>query len=114
MATKDRVVPEERHYGDHRPYPDPPAHLEDLAGPDVCVVELPVTIYWGPKRRYDLSKEADRRIVYERVLREAASTDEVGQYVNGAALVAVWPRLWLPRRVRQRWEERFPELTPAA
>lgn len=114
MATGDRVGPEERHYGDHRPYPEPPERLLDLAGPTGGVVELPITIDWGPKRRYDVSRDADRRILYERVLREAAGAEDVARYVNGGALVEVWPRLWLPRRVRQRWEERFPELVPAA
>jgi hypothetical protein len=36
------------------------------------MIELPVTIDWGPKRVYDIARDADRRIVYERVLREAA------------------------------------------
>jgi hypothetical protein len=53
-------------------------------------------------------------VVYERVLREAASTDEVSRYVNGRALVEVWSRLWLPQRVRRLWEDRFPELTAQA
>jgi hypothetical protein len=88
--------------------------LADLTGPTAGVVELPITIDWGPKRRYDLADDADRRIVYERVLREAADAEEVGRYVNGSILVEVWPRLWLPQRVRQVWERRFPELTHAA
>jgi hypothetical protein len=78
------------------------------------LVELPVTIDWGPNRTYDLDLDADRRVVYERVLREAASTDEISRYVNGRALVEVWSRLWLPQRVRRLWEDSFPELTQAA
>ncbi|MBO0692086.1 MAG: hypothetical protein J2P58_04230 [Acidimicrobiaceae bacterium] len=105
---------EQHRYADHRPYPEPPAQLADLTGPTGGVIELPITIDWGPRRHYDLGTDADRRILYERVLREAPDTKEVGRYVNGAILVEVWPRLFLPRRVRQRWEERFPELTRAA
>ncbi len=108
------AVTEQRRYADHRPYPDPPRRLTDLTGPSSGVVELPITIDWGPRRRYDLGAEADRRIVYERVLREAADAEEVGRYVNGAILVDVWSRLWLPQRVRRAWEQRFPELTHAA
>jgi excisionase family DNA binding protein len=108
------VVTEQRRYADHRPYPDPPARLADLTGPTSGVVELPITINWGPRRRYDLGTDADRRIVYERVLREAGDAEEVGRYVNGAILVDVWSRLWLPQRVRAAWEQRFPELTHAA
>ena len=48
------------------------------------------------------------------MLREAASTVEVCRYVNGRALLDVWGRPWLPRRVRTNWEERFPELVRAA
>jgi excisionase family DNA binding protein len=108
------VVTDQRRYADHRPYPEPPARLADLTGPTSGVVELPITIDWGPKRGYDLGRDADRRVVYEMVLQEAADAEEVARYVNGAVLVQVWPRLWLPRRVRQRWEERFSELTQVA
>jgi hypothetical protein len=87
--------------------------LADLTGPISGVVELPITIDWGPRRRYDLGADADRRVVYERVLQEAADAEDVARYVNGLVLVEVWPRLFLPRRVRQRCEERFPELTHA-
>ncbi len=108
------AVTEQRRYADHRPYPEPPTRLADLTGPTTGVVELPITIDWGPRRRYDLGTDADRRIVYERVLREAGDAEEVGRYVNGAILIDVWPRLWLPQRVRRAWEQRFPELNHAA
>src|ERR1700757_3061966 len=88
-----RTVTEQRRSADHRPYPDPPLRLADLTGPTAGVVELPITIDWGPRRRYDLGTDTDRRIVYERVLREAGDAEEVGRYVNGAVLVEVWPRL---------------------
>jgi len=114
MATGDQTVPERRHYGDHRPYPDPPPRLADLTGPTAGTVELPITIDWGPKRCYDMSRDTDRRVVYERVLREAGTPEEVSRFVNAAVLVEVWPRLWLPQRVLRIWEERFPELTRAA
>jgi|NGEPerStandDraft_6_1074524.scaffolds.fasta_scaffold55001_3 hypothetical protein len=114
VSTSGDVVPEVRRYVDHRPYPEPPARLDDLTGPTSGTVELPVTIDWGPGCSYDLGEDADRRVVYERVLREAASTVEVCRYVNGRALLDVWGRLWLPRRVRSNWEERFPELVRAA
>jgi len=107
-------VPTARHYADHRPYPEPPARLSDLAGPIAGEIELPRSIDWGPAHTYDMGSEADRRIVYERVLREAASTEEVCRYVNGPALVEVWGRLWLPMRVRSSWESRLSDLARAA
>lgn len=114
VSTSQEAGPELRRFVDHRPYPEPPALLDDLTGPTSGTVELPVTIDWGPRRSYDLGEDADRRVVYERVLREAASTGEVCRFVNGRALVEVWGRLWLPRRVRTSWEERFPDLVRAA
>jgi hypothetical protein len=114
MASSDQIVPEEGRYGDHRPYPDPPALLADLIGPTEGLIDLPITIDWGPKRVYDMGRGTERRIVYERVLREASTTDEVARYVNGVVLAAVWAQLFLPQRIRRVWEERFPELTRAA
>jgi hypothetical protein len=114
MARTDPIVPHRRSYGEHRPYPDPPARLADLTGPTEGTIDLPVTIDWGPKRGYDMASDADRRVAYELVLQEAASTEQVSQYVNGQALAQVWRRLWLPRRVRTMWEERLPELRQAA
>jgi hypothetical protein len=96
------------------PYPDPPARLDDLTGPTTGKIKLPITIDWGPARTYDIGHDADRRVVYEFVLQEASTTEEVGRYVNGKALAEVWARLWLPRRVRDQWEKRFPELDRAA
>ncbi len=103
-----------RHYGDHRPYPDPPAELADLTGPTSGLIELPLHIDWGPKAPYDLAKDSDRRVLYETVLLEAASTEELCRYVNGPLLVQAWPRLWLPQRVRQNWEGRFSVLQRVA
>ena len=71
------------------------------------MIELPVTIDWGPKPVYDIGRDADRRIVYERVLREAATTEEVARFVNGSVLVAVWPRLFLPARASALGETLF-------
>ena len=102
-------------YSERRPYAEPPERISDLTGPTSGHGKLPITIDWGGARSYDLGSEADRRILYERVLREAASTAEVCEWVDGAALVALWSQLWLPQRLRRRWEDAFPELRqPAA
>jgi hypothetical protein len=106
------AVTEQHRYADHRPYPDPPVRLADLTGPTSAVVELPITIDWGPRRRYHLGADADRRVVYERVLQEAADVEDVARYVIGVVLVEVWPRLFLPRRVCQRWGGTVPGLDP--
>jgi hypothetical protein len=61
-----------------------------------------------------MALDSDRRVVYEMVLQEAGSTAEVALYVNGAVLTEVWPRLFLPQRVRELWEARFRNLTRVA
>ncbi len=107
-------MPAARRYADHHPYPEPPARLSDLTGPTAGTIELPQSIDWRPGRTCDMSSGVARRIVYERTLREAASTEEVCRYVDGEALVEVWGGPWLPERVRKSWDDRFPELTRAA
>lgn len=91
----------------------PIAIIDDLAslhGPSAGIVNLPLNIDWSPKRTYDLNDEADRRVLYERVLREALRVDQLAELLNAGLLTRVWPHLWLPREVRARWEHRFPEL----
>jgi excisionase family DNA binding protein len=107
-------VAEARTYGERRPYAEPRARIDDLVGPLDGTVQLPITIDWGPARSYDLARDGDRRILYERVLREAASTDGICRWVNGGALVEVWPRLWLPERLRRRWKDALPQLRETA
>ncbi|MFI1381833.1 hypothetical protein [Embleya sp. NPDC020886] len=100
-------------YADVRPYTVPDVFAE-LAGPAEGVVVLPTSLDWTPKRSYDLADDADVRLLYETVLREAMHIEELGRHVNGELLVQVWPRLWLPLRLRAMWESRFPDLAPAA
>ena len=64
-----------------------------------------------------LDDPATLRWMYQTVLREAARPEDLADYLNGDTLSAVWPDLFLPRGVRQAWEDRFPVLraaTPAA
>src|SRR5262249_24905084 len=43
-------------------------------------------------------------------LREAASPQDQTSLLDGGILVAVWPELFLPKGVRQAWEELHPAL----
>ena len=52
--------------------------------------------------------------MYERVIREATQVDDLRSYLNEAVLHQVWRHLFLSARVRQSWEERFPDLGLAA
>jgi hypothetical protein len=51
--------------------------------------------------------------MYETVLREATSPDELARWLDGPTLVRRWPELVLPPQARQPWEARFPELAAA-
>ena len=88
------------------------ATLDDLHGPTSGIVELPHRLIWQapPMRRFDLDDPYQQRRVYEIVLREAVRFDELRAWLDGPTLHRVWHELYLPRGVRQAWEERHPEL----
>ena len=99
-------------YEQRRPYVTP-VRLDELSGPTHGVVDLPVHLAWSGRRRYDLDDAADLAVLYERVIVEATGPEDLG-LLAAVRLRAVWPRLFLPHRVRALWQARFPELTAAA
>jgi hypothetical protein len=89
--------------------------LDSLHGPAAGTVELPLWLYWsGPSPAFDLGKPFMRRWLYEIVLREAASPDDLTSYLDRDTLVELWPELYLPQGVREAWEEYHPALRAAA
>jgi hypothetical protein len=89
--------------------------LADLRGPVNGTVTLPLWLYWsGSSPAFDLHDPFMRRWLYEIVLREAGSSDDLTSYLDSATLIALWPQLYLPRGVRQAWEELHPALREAA
>ena len=46
-----------------------------------------------------------RQWLYQTVLREAARPEDLATYLDGDTLVAPWPDLFLPKGVRQAWED---------
>lgn len=89
------------------------ASLTDLKGPAKGTVELPIWLFWYPDRTFDLDEPGMLPWMYQVVLREAGSTEDLA-YLNGDMLIALWPELYLPKGVRQAWEDLHPELRPAA
>ena len=88
--------------------------LADLRGPAGGTVRLPLWLYWsGPSPAFDLGEPFLRRWLYEIVLREAASPEDLTSYLDSATLVELWPDLFLPRGVRRAWEELHPVLRTA-
>lgn len=91
------------------------ASLADLRGPVEGPVELPIWLYWSsPDHVFDLSDQDMRRRLYQTVLREAASLEDLTAYLDGDTLVALWPDLYLPKGVRLAWEDEHPALRAAA
>ena len=88
--------------------------LGELCGPTSGLVELPLRLWWGPQRAFDLSEPTMLAWMYENVLREAIRVDELRTYIDGQILIEVWPDLNLPRAVRAAWEARHPHLRLAA
>jgi hypothetical protein len=89
------------------------ASLADLRGPADGLVELPLWLFWYPERRFDLAEPDMLAWMYQIVLREATSPEDLA-YLNGDLLTALWPDLYLPKGVRQAWEEQHPALRAAA
>jgi len=90
------------------------ASLGELRGPTGGTVELPLWLFWSiPGHAFDLSDPDMRQWLYETVLREAGRPEDL-RYLDGATLLALWPRLYLPRGVRQAWEDQHPVLRAGA
>ncbi len=87
-----------------------PERLEDLVGPGSGRLRLPDSVHWGPESSVDLAYWDDVAKAYEATLREG-DLREVHTIVNPTLLRRWWSQLFLPARIRQAWESRFPELT---
>jgi hypothetical protein len=91
-----------------------PESLDDLRGPAGGVVELSHSVLWAPGGGgVDLDEPGGTAMAYQGVLAEGTVEDQVS-ILNRDRLIAVWPDLMLPLRVRQMWEGQFPELHRAA
>jgi hypothetical protein len=91
------------------------ASLADLKGPTEGTVELPLWLFWSSAdRTFDLSQPFTLRSMYETVLGEASRPEDLTTYLDGDTLIALWPDLFLPKGVRQAWEDKHPTLRAAA
>lgn len=102
----DRVL-----YRDIVPY-ETPASLTNLRGPASGMLELPITMHWGPTRIFDLSDTGQRRMVYRALVRDGTPNVQEA-LLNRTLLLQEWHNLILPRRCQTLWEARFPELAAA-
>jgi len=102
----------------HQARPGRPAlvvpDLAELRGPAAGTVELPLWLFWSqPDHTFDLDDPEMRQWMYEIVLREAGSLEDLTTYLDRDTLIALWPRLYLPKGVRQAWEDEHPVLRSA-
>jgi hypothetical protein len=96
-------------YADQRPYAVVTS-LADLHGPTGGTVVLGRRLDWSGRARFDLANPRRLVSMYETVLREATSPDDLTRWLDGPTLVRLWTELVLPPQVRQLWEGRFPQL----
>jgi len=96
-------------YGERKPYVVADA-LTALSGPTRGVVTLPHHLDWSRHAEYDLSRPERMASMYKVVLIEAGTVEDLRTWLSGELLLRLWPSLWLPAKLRRRWEERFPEL----
>jgi len=84
-----------------------PRDLDELRGPTSGRIRLPLRLYWsGPDPQsveWDAGCEADRRWLYEIVLREG-NLEEQRVLVNGAELARLWDVLYLPPHLKLVWQ----------
>lgn len=97
------------YYARNRPYVVADT-LDELVGPDHGTVVLPRHLDWSPRPEFDLDVDNQRYRMYEAVLREAGDRSDLQHFLNAHLLRQSWDRLVLPKRVRDLWEQRFPEL----
>jgi len=87
-----------------------PDSLDALKGSSERIVILPIELDWTPYNTYDLSRPQERTRLYQTVLSEAGSEEDVCRYIDRSGLEKGWVDLRLPKRVRYAWESVFPRL----
>jgi hypothetical protein len=74
------------------------------------VIELPLTVHWGPQRSFDLADPDQLRFAYQQLVREG-TPDVQQRLLNQHLLRREWHRLILPPRCRAAWEAAFDDLS---
>lgn len=87
-------------------------NLDNLTGPTTGTITLPHHIDWSGTPTKNLDEPGMLASVYQTILNEAATVEDLNTLLNGPALIDLWPTMWLPVAVRRLWETRFPQLRP--
>lgn len=87
-----------------------PDSLSELSGPYSGLIQLRHAILWAPGERvFDISTYGGARVAYQALITEGKVNDQIVG-LNRQRLFELWPYLSLDDRVRDLWEQRFPEL----
>jgi hypothetical protein len=86
------------------------SRLADMRGPVGGTVVLDRWLDWSGDSTYDLDDPADLQLMYQTVLNQAATVDDLCRWLDGETVRRLWPHLWLPARLRALWQARIPEL----
>ena len=87
--------------------------LVGFHGPTSGRVELPHRMFWQANRGFDLDRPFFLQWMYEIVLLEALTFDELRAWLDVPTLHRLWPTLYMPHGVRRDWEDRHPSLRDA-
>jgi hypothetical protein len=70
-------------------------------------IKLPRHVYWSGEdpqgKEWDLDDPRQRELVYRMVMIEGTE-DDVRRFIDVDGLIAMWPSLFLPKRIRAAWE----------
>jgi hypothetical protein len=85
-----------------------PERLDDLRGPALGVVVLPVHLTWHGLREFDVADSAGRLLLYTIVLSKGKRND-IARFLHPELLREDWPQLrgQLSPRVRETCARRF-------
>ncbi|MFD7004273.1 hypothetical protein ACFWA5_50745 [Streptomyces mirabilis] len=88
-----------------------PSSLNELAGPEHGMVELPLHIAWSGLRILNLDRPRQRVSLYRTVLAEGMR-DDLCRFLNKGILLELWPllRKLISTAIKDVREEAFPEL----
>jgi hypothetical protein len=75
-----------------RPAARLPGRLDELRGPMVGIVVLPVHLTWHSLREFDVTSEPDRLCLYTIVLSQGKRND-IARFVHPGLLRQDWPQL---------------------
>ncbi|MCL2137711.1 MAG: hypothetical protein FWH40_09415 [Coriobacteriia bacterium] len=98
-------------FGDIKPY-YAPICIDTLQGPESGFLKLPIDIYWGPERIFNLSHRSSLHSAYRTILAES-DIEGLNQYINGEILKSIWDDLILPERLVDLWESKVEGLKNA-